>query len=335
MAFCYVLYQKEIELNVKIISNLFLTISFLGGMGAAFGYPLSDKDLSEARKGFHTQLVMDTLEPDGKADTPPKEIFNTVHYPSAVGPLVAYISPDPKDEKRHPAVVWAHGGYGGIGDFFWEPQDEDNDQSARAFREAGIVMMVPSWRGENDNPGKFEMFYGEVDDLHAAREYLAKLPYVDPKRIYVAGHSTGGTMALLANEYRAGFRAAFSLGGIPDLKVRLDAGPTAVGPSFNTRNPQEFYLRSPRTFITHIKSPTFYFEGEESYWDEELKTMKDDALGAQVPFYAHSIPYGDHFTIILPITRLIAQKILQDTGESVSIGFSQSEIKKIGQDIKQ
>ncbi|WP_052198325.1 alpha/beta hydrolase family protein [Pectobacterium fontis] len=321
-------------MNVKIISNVLLTISLLGGVGAAFSYPLSDVDLSEARKEFHTQLIKDTLEPDGKADTPPKDIFDVIHYPAAVGSLVAYVSPDPHDGKRHPAVVWAHGGYGGIGDFFWEPQDEDNDQSARAFREAGIVMMVPSWRGENDNPGKFEMFYGEVDDLHAAREYLSKLPYVDPERIYVAGHSTGGTMALLANEYRSGFRAAFSLGGIPDLKVRLDAGRTAVGPSFNTNNPKEFYLRSPRTFITHIKSPTFYFEGEEDYWDDELPEMQDNAVKAKVPFYSYSIPDSDHFNIILPTTRLIAQKILLDSGKAVNINFNAHDIRRISQDVK-
>ena len=34
-------------------------------------------------------------------------------------------------------------------------------------------------------------FYGELEDLDSAREYLASLPYVDPKRIYVVGHSTG------------------------------------------------------------------------------------------------------------------------------------------------
>lgn len=319
-------------MSVKIIRDIVLAISLLGSVHGALAYPLSDKDLSEARKGFNTQLIVDTLEPDGKADVPPGDIFKVIHYPAAVGNLVAYISPDPKDGKRHPAVVWAHGGYGGIGDFFWEPQEEDNDQSARAFREAGIVMMVPSWRGENDNPGKFEMFYGEVDDLHAAREYLAKLPYVDPERIYVAGHSTGGTMALLANEYRSGFRAGFSLGGIPDLKVRLDAGRTAVGPSFNTNNPKEFYLRSPRTFITHIKSPTFYFEGEEDYWDDELPEMQDNAVKAKVPFYSYRIPNSDHFNIILPATRLIAQKILQDTGNTVNIRFNSHDIERISQE---
>ncbi|SEA75149.1 Prolyl oligopeptidase family protein [Lonsdalea quercina] len=296
-------------------------------------YPLSDIDLSQARAGFQTELVKDTLQPDGKAETPPVKRYKTVQYPSPVGELVAYLTPDPKDGKRHPAVVWAHGGYGGIGSFLWEPQDADNDQSGRAFPEAGIVTMMPSWRGENDNPGKFEMFYGEINDLHAARDYLAKLPYVDPDRIYLAGHSTGGTMTLLGNEYQHGFRAAFSLGGVPDLELRLSRGPTAVGPSFNTQNSREFYLRSPRTFITHLKSPTYYFEGSDNYWEYSLPQMEKDAQNAGVSFHAYSVPHGDHFSIILPVTRLIAQKILRDTGEQPDIEFSPADIEHISHEI--
>jgi dipeptidyl aminopeptidase/acylaminoacyl peptidase len=43
--------------------------------------------------------------------------------------------------------------------------------------------MTPTLRGENGNPGNFECFYGEVDDVIAAGRYLATLPYVDPKHI--------------------------------------------------------------------------------------------------------------------------------------------------------
>lgn len=53
--------------------------------------------------------------------------------------------------------------------------------------------MIPSFRGEDRNPGSYEMFYGELEDLDAAYDWLAKQPWVDPDRIYLAGHSTGGT----------------------------------------------------------------------------------------------------------------------------------------------
>lgn len=72
------------------------------------------------------------------------------------------------------------------------------------------------------------MFYGELDDIEAAFDWLSKLSYVDPERIYLAGHSTGGTRVLLASEYSTKFRGYFSLGGIPDLKARVEGGEMSV-----------------------------------------------------------------------------------------------------------
>ena len=61
-----------------------------------------------------------------------------------------------------------------------------------AFPSAGIVTMYPSLRGGNNNPGYIERLCGEVDDVIASGKYLASRPDVDPKRIYLGGHSTGG-----------------------------------------------------------------------------------------------------------------------------------------------
>lgn len=55
-------------------------------------------------------------------------------------------------------------------------------------------MMFPSLRGGNDNPGVKEGFLAEVDDVLAAADFLGKQNYVDPGRIYLGGHSTGGTL---------------------------------------------------------------------------------------------------------------------------------------------
>lgn len=189
-------------------------------------------------------------------------------------------------------------------------------------------MMVPSFRGENNNPGKYEMFYGEIDDIESARKYLASLPYVDPNRIYLAGHSTGGTRALLASENSTGFRAVFSLGGIPDLKSRVDMGNMMVAVPFNQNNPEEFRLRSPGLFVTSIKSPTFYFEGEDSYWPE-FDRLNMVANERSIPFYVYKIKGANHFNIISPVTELIAQKILNDSEEKVNIFFTDDEIRAI------
>jgi acetyl esterase/lipase len=199
-------------------------------------------DLIQARANFTTKLIPNSYHADGSAATPSPEIFSIIHYPSPAGNLVAYLSPDPGDGKKHPAVLWAHGGFGGIGNFLWDKTDQ---QDPGAFREAGFVVMTPSWRGENDNPGNFELFYGEVLDAVAAVEYLAKVPYVDTSRIYMAGHSTGGTMTLLTAQVTSDLRAAFSFGGAPDLAPIVGDGKGYGNTPFDYRNAEEVRLRSP------------------------------------------------------------------------------------------
>ena len=166
--------------------------------------PPNAKNLLAARSGFKTALIPNSYITDGTAPVPPANYFQAVRYPSPAGKMFAYLSPDPGDGKKHPALIWAHGGFGGIDKWLWEKHDK---QDPGHFREAGIIVMCPSWRGENDNPGKFQLFVGEVDDAVAAVDYLARVPYVDPSRIYIAGHSTGGTLTLLTAESTSKLRA--------------------------------------------------------------------------------------------------------------------------------
>src|SRR5205085_2693378 len=100
----------------------------------------------------------------------------------------------------------------------WQDEPPQNDQTASAYRKAGIATMFPSLRGGNDNPGFKESLFGEVDDVLAAREYLARQDFVDPKRIYLGGHSTGGTLVLLAAASTDQFRAVFSFGPVDDIR---------------------------------------------------------------------------------------------------------------------
>lgn len=286
--------------------------------------------LAEARSGFATRIVtQEGFTPVGPAETPPTGVLDRITYPSAHGPLAAYITPRPA-EGRHPAVVWAHGGAGGIASWLWEPVDPDDDQSGAAFREAGFVVMYPSWRGENDNPGKYEMFYGEVDDLLAARDYLATLPWVDPDRIYLVGHSTGATLVLLAATATDRFRAAFALGpwiGLPhdpdDLRdVRL-MGRIAV--PFDVENPDEVVLRSAFSFAQAIRRPTFVIEGE-AHWLPAMPQMIEHARAADAPFYALQVRGGDHFTILHSVTRLIAERIRADVGPTCNIAITEADV---------
>src|SRR5262249_51035025 len=144
--------------------------------------------LIEARKGFQTKLAR-RESAQTPVDEAPAQIFRTIRFDSPAGKLAAYLSPDPKNGKKNPAIIWITGGdCNTIDKGCWTEGPPANDQSASAFRKAGIVMMFPSLRGGNDNPGVREGFLGEVDDVLAAADYLGKQPFVDPARIYLGGH---------------------------------------------------------------------------------------------------------------------------------------------------
>src|SRR4029079_8280193 len=128
------------------------------------------------------------------AAEPPAGDLEKVSYDAPLGKNVAYVTPV-KPGARLPTIIWIHGGFGwGIDELAWTPAERGNDQTAIAFRKAGIAEMYPALRGGSQNPGSPECFLGEVDDVLAAAEFLAKRPDVDPQRIYLGGHSTGGLM---------------------------------------------------------------------------------------------------------------------------------------------
>jgi len=265
--------------------------------------------LTMARRGYSTHLLRQEAigEPP---ERPPRGVLDLVSYTGPLGPMAAYVSPPPGDGKRRPAIIWLVGGSSNsISSVAWEKAPPDNDQSASGFRKAGIVMMYPSLRGGNNNPGYRERYFGEVDDVMAAAQFLAGLDYVDPSRIYLGGHSAGGTLAILVAESSDQFRAVFALGPVGDM-----GGYEQKAVPFDLSNPNECRLRSPGLWLDSIRGRTFVFEGTEPPSNiEPLRAMAAVNRNLLVKF--NEIPGGTHFTIIAPLVHDIAQQILSDNGE--------------------
>jgi hypothetical protein len=269
--------------------------------------------LNQARKGHATRLAR-FLRDGVPAPDPPKGDLRLVKYPTPQGSYAAYVSEPPRDGKQHPAILWIFGGFdNGIGDTAWAPATPDNDQSARVFRRKGIVTMYPSFRGGNDNPNFREGLYSEVDDVIAAAKWLAAQPYVDPKRIYLGGHSTGGTLALLVSESTGGFRAVFAFGAVDDIRgYGQDELP------FDIDIQKEAELRSPGLWLHCISRPTYVFEGTDGNI-EPLRAMATANRNPNVHFF--EFPGYDHFSILAAITPLVADQIVNDTGPEVNMAF--------------
>jgi dipeptidyl aminopeptidase/acylaminoacyl peptidase len=278
--------------------------------------------LVEARQGFTTALVQ-RPEPKQRVPQPPAKLFRIVKFDAPVGKLAAYLSPEPKDGKKRAAIIWITGGdCNSIDQGCWQEGAPSNDQSASAYRKAGMIMMFPSLRGGNDNPGAKEGFLGEVDDVLAAADYLAKQPFVDPSHIYLGGHSTGGTLVLLAAECSDRFRAVFSFGPVDNV---AGYGPEYL--PFDRSNPREIELRSPGRWLGSIKSPTFVLEGAVQGNIRALQAMARSSTNPSVHFVA--VRDANHFSILAPANRLIADKILRDDGPTCNLTLTEDEVGKL------
>jgi hypothetical protein len=277
--------------------------------------------LSQARSAFKTQISYSGHEPG--APTPPASVFRKINYPSAVGSLAAYLTLDPHDGSQHPAIIWITGGdCNSVGDV-WSANPRNNDQTAAAYRNAGIVMMFPSLRGGNDNPGRHEGFYGEVDDVLAAHDYLSRQPYVDPRRIYLGGHSTGGTLALLTAEFRNPFRAVFAFGPVGDVS---GYGTGLLPVDFSKNDPHERTLRSPGYWLDSARGVVFVIEGTGAPSNiAAVNAMQRMSHNPAVNFI--SIAGASHFSVLAPSNEVIARRILNDVPSHKQFEMSGAELQ--------
>lgn len=277
------------------------------------------KSFRESHDEFETKLVKLYTDNDD-IPAPPEDLFDLVRYPSELGLLAAYVSRDPRDRRKHPLIIWVSGGWSnGIDESPWSDAQWDNDQSASAFWKNGVLTMYPSFRGACGNPGNYETFFGEIDDIDAACKYAASLPYVDPDRIYLGGHSTGGTRALLAAEYTDRFRAVFCFGPVDKIKLYEPSEFT-----FDISNKEEYIMRSPIYWLDDVKNPVFIIEGSDGNSDC-VKRIRNKSDNKNISCYI--VNGADHFSVLAPVTNLIAEKILNDTGDETNISITHNELQ--------
>jgi dipeptidyl aminopeptidase/acylaminoacyl peptidase len=312
------------DLRLSALGVIGLVVAVVAGPTAAQDARRSSATVSlpEARRGFKTVVVRRGSDRQPVPQAPPR-VFRTIRYESPVGQLAAYLTPDPRDGKKHPAIIWITGGDSNtIDDGLWKEADPRDDQTAAAYRKAGIVMMFPSLRGGNDNPGVKEGFFGEVDDILAAADHLAKEPYVDASRLYRGGHSTGATLVMLVAASTDRFRGVFSFG--PAHNVR-GYGPEFL--PFDTSNPKEIALRAPALWLHSVRCPTFVFEGtREPANVDSLRAMQKASKNPLIHF--HVVKGATHFSILAPTNRLIARKMLQDNGPAPRLSFTDGEVNR-------
>ena len=125
---------------------------------------------------------------------------------------------------------------------------------------------------------------------------------------------------LLAAALSDQFRAVFSFGPRADIGDHNRSQFT-----FNLSDRQERALRSPIHWLEDIGSPTFVIEGQNGN-ASDIRDIENRSDNDNI--HTFIVQGGDHFDILAPVTKLLAQKVLADTGPSVNIHLTGQEIQQ-------
>lgn len=243
-------------------------------------------NLAHDRSLFPTQLKKQRSSPVSDLQEPPPAGTTEVYYTSGKFRLKAWLSKLPDDGKKHPAVVFAHGGFS---------RDAEDWVHLKVYLDQGFIVMMPAWRGENSNPGYFEFFFGEVDDVIAAGEYLAANPLVDKDRLFLAGHSAGGTLAILTALKNSPYKAIASFSGSTNQEIFFRSKGIPDTP-FDKQDGREVILRSPIAYASSLRHRLLLVIGANELSFERssrLFSTKAKELGKNCDFI--KVP-GDHFS---------------------------------------
>jgi len=247
------------------------------------------------RSRHETELRERGPAPASYAEAEPPAGVRRVTYPSGELELSAWVRMPSFASAKAPALVYFHG------DFAFGPDDM---AVVEPFYEAGFVVMTPMLRGENGNPGDFELLWGEVDDGRAAVEWLARQDRVDARRIYAFGHSVGGGVAAMLSLYpELPLRSTGSCGGVyvPETFGRwAKSTGNAKLVRFDPSDPAEVQLRTLGPNLAWMVHSHVAYVGEDDPWFiDNAAALEAKAWALGKPFELVMVP-GDHMSSLEP-----------------------------------
>jgi dienelactone hydrolase len=267
--------------------------SMVGGGGAKLERPYL-----EVRREHATVLTETRRAPEPVGSIKPPAGVEEIPYTSGEFHLNAWLALPPEAAREPvPAIVYCHAGFA-LG-------KEDLEQ-CKPFLAAGYAVLLPSWRGENDNPGHFELLYGEVDDARAAIKHLLQDKRIDKGRVYAFGHSIGGGIAALLSLWDdVPLLATGSAGGLYPYTAFAAWSDTLP---FDKRNPLERQLRLLLGNTGDMKRPHFAYIGEEDDLTSVVSHAREEAKAIGAPLTVTIVP-GDHYGCLRPAIRQFLRDI--------------------------
>ena len=201
--------------------------------------------------------------------------------------------------KKYPMALWIHGGP-------WSMYSTAWNWAFQNFAAQGYAVLFTNPRGSTgygqdfvngiqySYPGK------DYDDLMAGVDAALAKGFIDDKNLFVCGGSGGGVLTAWIVGHTDRFAAAVSMR--PVINWHSFVG-TTDGASwyyqFQKRpweDAQEYFVRSPLTYVANVKTPTMVMTGEadlrtpmgqsEEYY-RALKMLKKETLLVRMPDEFH------------------------------------------------
>ena len=249
------------------------------------------KPYLERRKNFKTKLSRKGPAPQEWEEEDLLPGVEQFYYKSGKLKLKAWLYAADKT-KQNKAIVYFHGGFA---------SSMYDMILMQPFIDAGFVVLCPALRGENGNPGHFELFLGEVDDARAAIKMLAKKSYVDEDHIYAFGHSAGGGISSLLSLFNdLPLKHTGACGGLYDASTFRYWNDFRPFPYNDLENSVRAFVEN----IRHMKFKHHSFIGRNDYGikvniDKADKERKEHNIKFLKLYYTK----GDHLSSLEPAIK--------------------------------
>ena len=146
---------------------------------------------------------------------------------------------------------------------------------------------------------QFSAAYAGLANSRAALEFaLARLPQVNPQRIFAAGHSSAGTLALLFAEHEPRLKGCIAYAPATDLEERLDLAVRLFHVTQQFPGIVDFVKRSsPKTHISQMKCPVFLFGAADDDNVElaDVQKFATELSGVRKDVVIKTTPTGGHY----------------------------------------
>lgn len=191
------------------------------------------------------------------------------------------------DEGPHPGVVMIHD--------VWGLSDHTRDLAVRLAREGFAVLAVDLYRREPEvkiaDPAAWMRGLSDpqvLEDVAAARAFLAERPEARGRRVGVVGFCMGGMYALMAGCAVAGFSAAVPFYGLLSHRHGLLHDPAGLDPE---RKPRE-----PLAMASELRCPLlgFWGDADEHVALDDVRALERELARAEAPAEIVIVPGAGH-----------------------------------------